>query len=208
MREKFEDEGTGNLIWGVWYADFEVRLWQNLQLRCGVFGEPVCIGKKEDQIPEISRQDGVENGEKKVEYEGKYVRSLHPLHYFCGHTWIHLNRCSLFRLFENLHGEVASTRADFQHFVCRFQICLNRASTMRNSELLGHSFKRTTSTILPYMSNTPLSRNRCIPLACFWECAGQNEQCWRLDWSLVHWCRLGSWLMYMRKFIPSTNYYK
>jgi len=74
-----------------------------------------------------------EDESKKVEYEGEYVRSLH---YFCGHTWIHLNSCSLFRLFENLHG------ADFQHFVCRFQICLNRAITIRNSELLGHSFQK------------------------------------------------------------------
>jgi len=145
MWEKFEDEGTGNLIWGVWYADFEVRLWQNLQLWRGVFGESACIGKKKDQMPEISRQDWVENGEKKVEYEGKYIRSLHPLRYFCGHSWIHINRCSLFRLFKNLHGKVSSTKADFQHFVCRFQICLNREITIRNSEPLGHSFQKNKS---------------------------------------------------------------
>ena len=146
-----------------------------------------------------------EDESKKVEYEGKYVRSLYPLHYFCGHTWIHLNRCNVFRLFENLDGEVSSTRADFQHFFCRFQICLNRASTMRNSELPGHSFKRITPTNLPYMSNTPRSRNRCISLACL----GVFENVLAETSSVEDWigylcivrCRLGSLLMYTRKYI-------
>jgi len=37
---------------------------KNLQLQRGVFGEPVCIGKKKDHIPGISRLDGVKHGEK------------------------------------------------------------------------------------------------------------------------------------------------
>lgn len=65
-----------------------------------------------------------------VEYEGEYVRSLDPLHHFRGHAWIHFNCCNVFRLFEYFDCEVAGTGADFQDFVCRFEIGLDRASTM------------------------------------------------------------------------------
>jgi len=82
----------------------------------------------------------------------EYVRSLYLFHYFCSHTQFHLICCNGFHLFENLHMEVSSTGADFQHFVCLFQICLDRVITMRNSELLVRSI------------DTPHSRNRCIPL--------------------------------------------
>ena len=79
----------------------------------------------------------------------------------------------MFRLFENLHGEVSSTGADFQHFVCLFQIYLDRVITMRNSELLGHSFRKTNHVNYPSI-NTPRSRNRCIPLAGL----GLLRMCW------------------------------
>ena len=98
--------------------------------------------KARSETGEIKRRNGIEE-RKKMERRWKwenwiweYVRSLHPLHYFRGHTWIHLNRCNVFRLFENLDGEVSSTGADFQHFVCRFQICLNRAITMRSIQVI------------------------------------------------------------------------
>ena len=137
--------------------------------------------------------------------------------------------CTRFITFAAMRGSISIAVACFacsRIFTVRFPVSGPTSSTLSVSfrlpkqseyheEQSGHSFKRITSTILPYMSNTPRSRNRCIPLACLgiW---GDYENVLDKTSSVADWighlcivrCRLGSWLMYTRKFIPGTNYYK